>query len=183
MSVTIKSTNKIIGVSDIENFEALIQKKLPFDYCQFLLIFNGGKPEANEFFISRQQTASGVSLFYGLLENRQWGDLIYHRKMLHRRVPQNILPIASDPCGNCICLSLNSDTFGQVFFWNHELEADEGEPTTFTNLFKIGDSFNDFFGQLKQFDANQIKLKPGQVKKVWVNPNFLEEQKKKGNSR
>lgn len=38
--------------------------------------------------------------------------------------PKNLLPIADDPGGNQICISLADKTFGQVYFWAH----DEGEP-------------------------------------------------------
>lgn len=183
MAITITRPNKEINGSVIEHFETLIGQKLPADYRQFLLSFNGGKPENNEFAIPDKQNAAGVNLFYGLLENREWGDLIYQREMLLERVPVNVLPIGEASSGNAVCLSLQVDTYGQIFFWDHELEANEDEPATFANLFKIDGSFADFFERLRKFDASQVRLKPGQAKKVWVNPKFLDEQKKRGNVR
>jgi hypothetical protein len=94
------------------------------------------------------------------------------------RVPPNILPIADAACGNLICLSLRPDSYGWAFFWDHEMEAEEGEPATFANMTKIGGSFHDFFQGLK---PNPIILKPGQKpgqgKNVWVRPGFLEKLK------
>jgi hypothetical protein len=181
MAVRILKPNEKVALKAIEAFEANIAKKLPNDYKMFLLEFNGGEPESNEFSVPKAKTGSSVRMFYGLIDKHKEGDLFHEHKIMFDRVPANFLPIGGDSCGNCICLSLHSDTFGQVFFWDHELEADEGEPATFSNLFRIGNSFTEFFENLKQFDVSQVKLKPGQVKKAWINPDFLKEQKAKGN--
>lgn len=181
MAIKIVKPNGKIALQAIEGFETAIGKKLPDDYKTFLLTFNGGKPGSNEFPIPDQQNAAGVDLFYGILEKREWGDLRLRRAELNDRVPKDVLPIGDASCGNVVCLSLQPKTFGQVFFWDHELEAEEGETAIFSNLFRIGNSFSDFFESLKKFDVSQVKLKPGQVKKAWINPDFLKAQKEKGN--
>ncbi|MGA3282912.1 MAG: SMI1/KNR4 family protein [Verrucomicrobiota bacterium] len=175
MAVQIVKPNKVVDSAVIREFEAVIGAKLPGDYQMFLLTFNGGKPESNEFPIPDQQNAAGVDLFYGLLEKSKWGDLLSRRTALTDRVPKDVLPIGDASCGNIVCLSLQPKTFGQIFFWDHELEAEEDEPATFSNLFKIGDSFTNFLENLKKFDASQVQLKPGQVKRVWGNPDFKPE--------
>lgn len=179
MSIQIKIPNSKIDPADIDILEAMIEKQLPNDYLQFLLTFNGGKPESNEFLIPDQKNAAGVDLFYGLLKKKEWGDLLLRRAELIERVPKDILPIGDASCGNVVCISLQSNTFGKVFFWDHELEADEGEAATFSNLFKIGNSFTDFFENLKKFDTSQVQLKPGQVKRAWIDPEFLRSLKTK----
>lgn len=184
MAIEIIKPNSRVGLADIQAFEVLFGEKLPEDYKSFLCKFNGGKPESNEFDISGMGRSGGVSNFFGLLESRRPGDLLYEQQPLRDRVPAKYLVIGNAAGGNSICVSLRQDTFGQVFFWDHELEADEGEPPSFDNLFKIGDSFVVFFEGLKKFNPSDVKLKHGQVvKKVWVNPKFLEEQRKKGNAR
>jgi cell wall assembly regulator SMI1 len=175
MAIKIVKSNEKVAAKAIENFEATIGKTLPNDYKTFLLTFNGGEPEDNEFSVPKAKTGSNVRVFYGLTDKHGEGDLFHEHEVLIERVPAGILPIGGDSCGNCICLSLRSDTFGQVFFWDHELEADEGKPATFSNLFLVGDSFDNFLARLKKFDASQVRLKPGQVKKVWGNPNFKPE--------
>lgn len=183
MAIEIIKPNLKVDSVNIQAFEVLIGEKLPEDYKSFLQKFNGGKPESNKFVISGTIKSGGVSNFFGLLESRRPGDLLYEQQPLRDRVPAKFLVIGSAAGGNSICVSLRQDTFGQVFFWDHELEADEGESPTFDNLFKIGDSFVVFFEGLEKFNTNDVKLKPGQVvKKVWVNPKFLEEQRKKGNA-
>jgi len=176
MAIKILKPNQKIDLVAINEFEAFIGEKLPEDYQKFLLAFNGGKPESNVLSIPEIMNSVGVNRFYGLLDGRQPGDLLYEQEPMLDHVPEKILVISNAEGGNCVCLSLRPDkTFGQVSFWDHELEAEEGETATFSNLFRIGNSFADFFESLKSFDISQIKLKPGKVKKAWINPCFLKE--------
>ncbi len=172
MAITIVKPNKKIDLGAVEQFEAAVGEKLPDDYREFLLTFNGGKPEDNEFAIPHGKNEAGVNRFYGLLDERQSGDLLHELEVMVSRIPEKMLLIGDDSSGNYICLSLRPDTFGQLFFWDHELEASEGDPATFSNLFFIDSSFNDFFSKLNKFDLSQVRLKPGQVKRIWRNPNF-----------
>jgi hypothetical protein len=41
---------------------------------------------------------------------------------------------------------------GQIYFWDHEAEMDEGEPPTYDNLYLIADSIDDLLNN---------KLMPG----------------------
>ena len=59
---------------------------------------------------------------------------------------------------------------GAVFFWDHEIPE---EPT------KLADNFQAFLDGLQPFDVKSIELKPGQVKRVWVDPEFLKKLKNK----
>jgi hypothetical protein len=179
MAIDILETNRKIGLTDIGRFEAEIDANLPPEYRQFLLTFNGGKPEGNQFDVREAKTNAGVNLFFGLLNTQREGDLLYERARMLDRVPHNVLSIGNASCGNLVCLSLRTDTFGQIFFWEHEMEAEEGEPATFSNLFKVGNSFQQFFDGLKKFDPSQVELEPGQVKRVWIDPEFLKSLKKK----
>lgn len=181
MSVAITKPNRSVNSIAVKELEAIIGKKLPADYRAFLLEFNGGRPENNVFPVPEDRTSAGVDRFYGLLGKRESGDLLFQRQLLLDRMPKDMLPIGDASCGNCICLSFRSDSFGNVFFWDHELEPLGGTDVSFSNLFRVGNSFHDFFSNLQQFDPSQVQLKPGQVKKVWIDPEFLNEQQQKGN--
>src|SRR5882672_8682020 len=121
MAITIVKPNKKINLGAIEKLEAIVGEKLPDDYRGFLLDFNGGKPEDNEFDIPQIKNKSGVNRFYGLLDERKSGDLLHERELMISRVPDKMLAIGDDSSGNSVCLSLRPDTFGQLFFWDHEL--------------------------------------------------------------
>jgi hypothetical protein len=57
---------------------------------------------------------------------------------------------------------------GIVCFWDHET----------TEITTLAVTFGDFLELLQPFDISSVKLKPGQVKRVWVDPEFLERLKK-----
>jgi hypothetical protein len=176
--VNIKPNNKT-DLTAIEAFEAAVGKKLPEDYRRFLLFSNGGKPENNEFSIPDEKNAAGIDRFYGLLGEPKSDDLLHQYQLFLDRIPMGILPIADASGGNLVCLSLCENTLGYVYFWDHELESEEGVTATFSNLFLVGSSFDNFLAKLKSFDSSQVRLKPGQVKKAWVNPDFLKSLKEK----
>jgi hypothetical protein len=50
------------------------------------------------------------------------------------RVPGWLLPVASDEYGNLFAVSLREPDNGSVWFWDHEEEADEGEPPSEENI-------------------------------------------------
>jgi hypothetical protein len=177
-TLAIKITpNPHIGVEKISKLEEKLGMSLPDDYRGFLLRYNGGEPERNV-----SQTGSprvGVHIFYGIIKRssgEHWRDLLWHRHLLIDRVPTNILPIAGDEGGNQICLSLRPESYGWIYYWDHELEAEEGQPATFDNMSKINSSFRAFVQSLRPDPVIlQPGQKPGQGENVWIAPGFLEE--------
>ena len=59
------------------------------------------------------------------------------------------IPIADDPGGNAICLGMSGNERGKVYFWDHEMEADEGDEPTFENVYLVAESFASFLKSLK----------------------------------
>ena len=124
--------------------------RLPDDYRAFLVKFNGGRPEPNWFPVQGELGMGGVDLFLGVRGAGDWDDLLTAKRRLLERMPAHMLPIADAECGNVICLSLGTSDSGSVYYWDHELEADEGEVPTYSNLFKVADSFSAFFDSIRQ---------------------------------
>ncbi len=56
-------------------------------------------------------------------------------------VSKNVLPIAEDPFGNFICLSINEEDFGTIYFADHEYEDAE---SGYLFMSKIASSFTEF---------------------------------------
>jgi hypothetical protein len=63
------------------------------------------------------------------------------------RIPKKLFPIANDPFGNLICVSLTGEDCGAVYFWDHENEPDD-EDTEFRNIHLIADSWEEFIDGL-----------------------------------
>lgn len=79
--------------------------------------------------------------------------------------------------GDLVCLNLSKDRYGYVYFWDHEeeLNYDEGK-MTINDLYLIAETFNEFLNSIKRDDLQESE-KGYKVKKVWVDPDFLNELK------
>ena len=76
-------------------------------------------------------------------------------------------PIAWAEGGNYVFIDEGKN--GAVFFWDHEVPEEIKE---------VAPNFEAFLDHLEPFDINAIQLKPEQVKKAWIDPEFLKRLKK-----
>jgi hypothetical protein len=124
--------------------------KLPADYRAFLLRYNGGYPDPDVFRFKDSTKGSSVDRFLGI-HGREHNNLLTYLKLYEGRVPANLFPVAHDPGGNLILVSTSGPDFGRIYFWDHELEADEGEEPGYSNVTPIADGFDDFVNNLKEY--------------------------------
>jgi hypothetical protein len=82
------------------------------------------------------------------------------------RTEEELSVIGRDSCGNYFLL-LSS---GSIAFWDHETDIEA----------VLSPNLQEFLNGLTSLGP--IEMKPGQVKKVWINPDFLKSQKQKGNA-
>lgn len=66
-----------------------------------------------------------------------------------KQFPMDRLPVARDEYGNLYTLSLREKDFGSVWFWDHEEEADEGDPPSEDNIEHRADGWNEFLAGLQ----------------------------------
>jgi hypothetical protein len=125
----------------------------------FLHANDGAEPETNIFKIT-EKNESGVNRFIPVSE-------ILKERGRIENIPAKAYPVAWAEGGNYVFVDEGKN--GAVFFWDHELPE---EPT------RLAASFGAFLDLLEPFDIQKIELKPGQVKKVWVDPEFLKRLKK-----
>jgi hypothetical protein len=74
--------------------------------------------------------------------------------------------VGEDSCGNLLLCSPD----GSVTFWDHETGAET----------VLSSTMEDFCDGL--VEPTPVVLRPGQVKRVWIDPAFLAEQQRKGNA-
>ncbi len=74
--------------------------------------------------------------------------------------------VGEDSCGNLFLCAPN----GAVSFWDHENEVE-------TVLSATMEEFCDGL-----VEPTPVVLRPGQVERVWIDPAFLAQQRKKGNA-
>lgn len=115
MNVTIFNTASPLTEEDIDQAEQRIGQPIPAAYRAFLIAHNGGQPDPDGFSSYAENgevhDQSLVSWFFGLNTGSYYNDLEQHYQLvLERRVPSDLLPIASDPGGNLICLSVDGSS-------------------------------------------------------------------------
>ncbi|MCD9017906.1 SMI1/KNR4 family protein [Parachryseolinea silvisoli] len=120
-----------LDVLQIEEIEKIVGLRFPDDYKEHLLEFNGGQCDLNIFVFDEdgKMSESSIDWFLAIYEG-EYDNLrsyIEVYKVLEKRMPSNMLPIAHDPVGNLICISCDGDDFGRVYFWDHEKEVDYGK--------------------------------------------------------
>lgn len=121
---TIQESTSGASEQGIGKFEASIGSKLPKEYREFLLKFNGGSPKNSVFDYRMDGSLHGstVKRLFGI--GVKGYDLGENWRIYSDRIPSGFLPIGIDSFGNLICIGLHGKNAGKLFFWNHEM----GEP-------------------------------------------------------
>ena len=100
-------------------------QRVPDDYRSYLLQQDGGRLIDN---------SEAVKYIFGLGDVPDYMSMQGKLRTYHDRVPRWLLPVARDEYGNLYAISLRDSDSGSVWFWDHEREADEGEPPTEDNI-------------------------------------------------
>ena len=142
---------------------AAIESSINCVLCNSFKVFvqenDGAEPETNIFTVRRGQE-SGVNRFIPAAE-------IPAERTRIENIPEKAYPFAWAEGGNYVFIDEAKN--GNVFFWDHE----NPEAVTF-----LASDFRAFLDLLEPFDAASIQLKPGQLKKAWIDPEFLKRLKK-----
>jgi hypothetical protein len=143
-----------IGDADLDACEALLGRKLPDDFRQHYLRYNGGIPAKALFPANCDWEALEVAGYYPIRRKQgttepQFSLLIehYHLMCTKKVIPVSILPFAFDPGGNFFCLDLHE---GSVHFY--ATDAFDPSQSVAENFLKaqrrLADSFGIFMGNL-----------------------------------
>jgi hypothetical protein len=151
MEIT-RRTWKQTSDREVSAFERTIGVRLPEEYRAFLLASNGGVPATATFdfedAVSGRRDASSIQHFFGIHEG-EIGNLRAVTATYMERLPHGLLPVARDDGGNLICLAIAGPRKGEVLFWDHDHEAEEGEPPDYSNISVLAPSFTAFIAGLR----------------------------------
>lgn len=131
--------------NELNDFETQNGTKLPQDYRDFLLKFNGGKPNQKTSF----NTSTKVTYFLGMHNGDYYASLYKHIEMYKSRLPFGTFPVATDPFGNLFIMSLHPESNGHIYFWDHEEEPEYQDGHYTANCFFVANSFSEFVESLK----------------------------------
>ena len=136
--INLEHQQEKVTITEVEQFESDIGFKLPKSYKQFLTQNNGGVPRERIFWDG--EIESGVSYFYPLKHGKNTIEKIIG--LIHREdaLPKTFLPFASTGGAGNYVISMNTDSFGEVYVFHY----DGSEP------FKMANSFEEFINYLEE---------------------------------
>ncbi|WP_028391112.1 SMI1/KNR4 family protein [Bacillus cihuensis] len=172
--IPIRPNNKKLNNKELAELEDVIGYKLPQDYIDFLMEYNGGDHENNIIELPNGEILSiSISDFFGI-GIEKINDLKENFKVFKERIPKGYIPIARTEGGNLVCLDGDN---GHLFLWDHENEC-QNDYIENKNLLPIANHFEDFLKMIKSYSGED--LEGYEVEEVWVDPDFLAEMKKNG---
>jgi hypothetical protein len=147
--MVIKNARVPASPEDILRFETAIAAPLPEDYRSFLLQYNGGKPSQDIFrFSERGATEEDIVDWFLSLGGDPNYDIELFVELTTGRIPPDCIPFAIDPGGNFLLLSVRGARCSAVLFWDHEREAEEGQPPSEDNVYPVCTGFSTFLASL-----------------------------------
>ncbi|MBD2326000.1 SMI1/KNR4 family protein [Alkalinema sp. FACHB-956] len=148
---------KTVKIEDIFALEKIIQHQLPQDYTEFLMNYNViAFDNYVEFPLIEEcfgEDWKSIDLFWGIVydEARDIGHQYINN--YKDRLPNGLLPIASDAGDNIICIGIAEDIKGEIYFWDFEEELhdpdDEDLEDPFYNTCLVAHSFSEFINSMR----------------------------------
>jgi len=176
--IIIKPNSKRFSQKDLDELEKKVCASFPEEYVNFLRKYNGGEVEDNIIELPSGEIESFIlSSFFGTrLEDIN--DLLSCYDTFESRIPKGSIPIGRDVGGNIVCLNLNRERYGYIFFWDHDIELEfEDNEMEIQDLYYVAPSFDDFLHMIKPYDPEEDDLDGYEIEEVWIDPDFLKELK------
>lgn len=142
-------------IENIQQIERQLNLVLPNEYKNFLIDYGlSGFNKGYVYFPIYENCPGGdkgiLDVFFGVYPDDP-NDILDNYDCYNGRMSPDLFPIAGDPGGNIICMSLNKNNMGAIYFWSHDDEVivEEGEEIDNSNLYLIANSFEEFINSLE----------------------------------
>jgi hypothetical protein len=155
--ISMKRSGPVISESDVRCFEQKLGCRLPEDYREFLLAFNGGRPSLEQvaFSIGKGDT---ILHSFDSLHDPEGDDIEETRERLSSQIPPELLVIGYDGLGSSICLVIHGDKRGEVWFYDtldpHEPKRRLAWYDRKRDFKKLANSFTAFIQMLRPYDED-----------------------------
>jgi len=140
----------------ISLFEQETKRPIPEPYKALLLRVNGGQlPGTATVFRYRlpggKEVEGALRALLGIDAPHEFRDLRHHLELYAApaRIPMDLYPVGTDYGGNLVLMGFTGPRLGRMYFWEHELEAPEGEPPAERNVFFLAEDLESFLKGLK----------------------------------
>ncbi|HIE00918.1 MAG TPA: SMI1/KNR4 family protein [Thiotrichaceae bacterium] len=150
MLIKIEEPGSQITLNDVKKLEKELEISLPKQYVDFLVHYNGGLPIPNYYPVEEhQENILEMQVFFGIKRKIESSCLDWNFHEYKGYIPNNLFPIGCSSGNDLICLSLSGKDKGAVLFWDL---MDEAEQSSYSNVYKIANSFSEFLMCLCEFE-------------------------------
>lgn len=136
--------SKKLSIQELEAFEAVNKIQLPEDYRNFLLQYNGGKPSLDLL----PQKDTNIAYFLGMHNDNYYSSIYWHIETFSKRLPLSTFPIARDYFGNLFIISIHPESYGHIYYWDHENEPETQDGHNTQNCSFIAYCFTELLNSL-----------------------------------
>ncbi len=136
----------------IEEYESIVNMKLPNDYKKFLINTNGGQfiDELHTFWVEELKQDIGIDALFGFDNLRSLCLTNWYKEYIED-LPENTIIIGNSISAGLILLIWQDDWKG-IFLWDHCLDLEQS--TEEDCLYRIADEFTLFYTSLKIIDPD-----------------------------
>jgi hypothetical protein len=166
MAIRFNRQYQVTTHHELDQYESRLGSRIPLDYRKFVTSNGVGYLERA---LPVRGTEKGLFVGAFLGSDPSLGGptrLDHNVEKSGERWPSWFFPFAEDDLGNYFGLSLRDSDHGSVWDWDHEMEADEGEPPTEENLTYVARSFSDFLSLLEDKGDDGSGMKASQDTKT-----------------
>jgi hypothetical protein len=137
---------------DIAQFETAHKLTIPESFRSFLLKHNGAVFQFDypAFRVKNERVKEALLQCFFCLSDGDPIDMKRVYRVHRKRLPEELMPIGSDPGNNLICLGIKGDHLGKLYFWER---TKEHSPPTFANVYWLADDFESFLQGLYPFEG------------------------------
>ena len=130
------------------DFISKYQLTFPTEYLKYLKKYNDAELADN--IVNTSDESISIRYFYGTT-TEDYSNISSVYEIFIDRMPPNCIPIAEAEGGNEVCISLAPESYGKIYFWNHEtMDTDYGEICTLSleKMLYLADSFDSLLDKI-----------------------------------
>ncbi|WP_165379650.1 SMI1/KNR4 family protein [Rickettsiales endosymbiont of Peranema trichophorum] len=170
-NIVVADSKKKITMIDIKNVELELQTKLPTDYIAFMLKHNGGHPLRNQYPLieifdfyrygwgSSTISDCEIDWFYGIYDGEYNNFIEENKRKEDVGIPGNLVSIGCSSVGDVICIGVEENNSGKVYYWGHDWERGE----EYKSVALISNNFSDFIDSLYGLDIELYESREGGI--------------------
>lgn len=160
MITTMTSPEQKLLSQDILKAEKSLNLKFPNSYKEFLLKYNGGTPDecAIDFDAAKLKVQGEDIKYFYSIGGKKTNDVVHKSLSKDYTLPDGVIFLANTHSSNFFLLSLRDDSYGQLFYKDHEFEDtipfEPNKNILPESMVKVADSFDEFISML--YDPDDV---------------------------